>query len=297
MNMILIPFILTVACSIVYICYVLLRKFFLRKQTHITDKTVILITGGCCGIGCEIISNLITQYHCKVINVDILKEKFTALKQRFKDNITNVYCDLSQCDIDFASLLKSHGVNISSIDIVINNAGVAYNRPFSASNSVQINTTIHVNLLSHMLLTKAILNDKLNHKSNIHIVTIASVMSHLVSQNSCEYVASKWGLFAFHESLRAEYLYQKGFDFTIVCPFAINTGMFEGFKSPFPILFKEYDVKWFGKDVTERIALKDAVIYYPWYAKYFGGIYKTLPTCIMDMFQYIFCKIYIIHTY
>ena len=270
----------------------LLRKYFLKKQTHITNNTVILITGGCCGIGYEIISNLITQYHCKVINVDILKEKFSALKQCFNDNIVNIHCDLSQCDIDFVSLLKSHNVNISTIDIVINNAGVAYNRPFSVANNSQIHKTIHVNLLSHMLLTKAVLNEKVNNKSNVHVVTIASVMSHLVSQNSCEYVASKWGLFAFHESLRAEYLYQKGFHFTIVCPFAINTGMFEGFRSPLPFLFKEYDVKWFGKDVSERIALKDKVIYYPWYAKYFGGVYKMLPTCIMDIFQYIFCKIY-----
>jgi hypothetical protein len=69
--------------------------------------------------------------------------------------------------------------------------------------------------------------------------------------------------------------------------------MFEGFRSPFPFLFKEYDVKWFGKEVIKRIALKDKVIYYPWYSKYFGGIYKILPTCIMDICQYIFCKLYI----
>jgi all-trans-retinol dehydrogenase (NAD+) len=291
MNMLFISFIITTTCCIVV--YILLRKHFLKNQTHITNNTVILITGGCNGIGYEILYNLITQYHCTVINIDILKEKFTALKQMFRDNVINIYCDLSQCDIDFVSLLKSHNVSISNIDIVINNAGVAYNRPFAVANRSQINKTIHVNLLSHMLLTKAIINEKVNSNSNVHIVTIASVMSHLVSQNSCEYVASKWGLFAFHESLRAEYLYQKGFDFTIVCPFAINTGMFEGFRSPFPFLFKEYDVKWFGKDVIKRIALKDKVIYYPWYARYFGGIYKILPTCIMDIFQYIFCKLYI----
>ena len=60
-----------------------------------------LITGGCMGIGKEIINELITRYKCKIINIDIQKEKFIS-----HPNITNIYCDLSHSDINFKALLK-----------------------------------------------------------------------------------------------------------------------------------------------------------------------------------------------
>ena len=52
-----------------------------------------------------------------------------------------------------------------------------------------------------------------------------------------DYAASKWAAVGFDESLRAELrTIAPGVRTTVVCPFYIDTGMFRGVKSRFPLL-------------------------------------------------------------
>ena len=281
-----------VSFFLLWLLYYLYRSYCFYYQKYITSNTVVLITGGCMGIGKEIINELITRYKCKIINIDIQKEKFIS-----HPNITNIYCDLSHSDINFKALLKLKNIDISSIDIIINNAGIAYNYPFTTITKDQLKKTLNVNLLSPMMLTKEVISSKKDNK-HIHIVTMASVMSHIISQNSSDYVTSKWGLFAFHESIRAEFLYRKDFSFTIFCPYAVDTGMFPGFKNPIPILFRIFSVKEIARDIVKSIVLKDKVVYYPCYANIICGLYKMIPTFISDAVQYVLCKyIYIMYSW
>jgi len=57
-----------------------------------------------------------------------------------------------------------------------------------------------VNLLAPMILCKKYLSHSTNQKK--HIINISSVMSQIVATSSIDYIASKWGLFGFHECLR-----------------------------------------------------------------------------------------------
>jgi len=66
-----------------------------------------------------------------------------------------------------------------------------------------------------------------------HIVTIASVAGLVGVNRMADYCASKFADVGFHESLREELyaLNKTGIQTTLICPFFINTGMFEGVKT------------------------------------------------------------------
>ncbi len=70
-------------------------------------------------------------------------------------------------------------------------------------------------------------------KNHGHIVTIASMAALYGTAGLCDYTASKFAVFGYHESLRNE-LINLGKDkvqTTVVCPYYINTGMFDGIKA------------------------------------------------------------------
>lgn len=66
-----------------------------------------------------------------------------------------------------------------------------------------------------------------------HIVSIASLAGHLGSPHLIDYTASKFGAVGLMDSLRQE-LYTEAPEVytTTVCPYFINTGMFEGVEIP-----------------------------------------------------------------
>ena len=66
-----------------------------------------------------------------------------------------------------------------------------------------------------------------------HVVTIASAAGLFGVTGLADYSASKCAVIGFDDSLRDElaYLGKDGVFTTVVCPFYINTGMFDGVKS------------------------------------------------------------------
>ena len=62
-----------------------------------------------------------------------------------------------------------------------------------------------------------------------HIVSIASCAGLGGVRGLCDYCASKFGAIGFQESLHMELkAMQKNIHTTVVCPYFINTGMFDG---------------------------------------------------------------------
>jgi all-trans-retinol dehydrogenase (NAD+) len=66
-----------------------------------------------------------------------------------------------------------------------------------------------------------------------HIVTIASMAGQFGQAGLCDYCSSKFAAVGFEESLRNEIykLNKTGINTTVVCPYYISTGMFDGVKS------------------------------------------------------------------
>ena len=72
-------------------------------------------------------------------------------------------------------------------------------------------------------------------KNKGHIVSIASVAGTLGTPGLADYCGSKFGAFGIDESLRQECKkLNYNIKTTCICPFFINTGMFDGAKGRFP---------------------------------------------------------------
>lgn len=124
------------------------------------------------------------------------------------------------------------------VDILINNAGIVQGKEFMSLNEKLVSKQFIVNMESHFWITKEFLGPMLKNNSG-QLVSIASMAGLLGQANLTDYCAAKFGAVGFMESLRVE-LKKNNSNVvcTTICPYFINTGMFDGATTGllFPIL-------------------------------------------------------------
>lgn len=96
---------------------------------------------------------------------------------------------------------------------------------------------MNINTTAHFWTVREFLPEMIK-KNHGHVVTIASIAGWIGVRGLADYCASKFGAVGFDESLRFELRALKSnVKTTCICPYFINTGMFDGVKSKFPLLF------------------------------------------------------------
>jgi all-trans-retinol dehydrogenase (NAD+) len=164
-------------------------------------------------------------------------------------------CDVSDRDAVYrqaAALTAAYG----PVDVLINNAGIVSGKTFLETPDEKMLQTMNVNTLAHFWTGKAFLPSMLERNSG-HIVTIASAAGIIGVRGLADYNASKFAAFGFNESLRMELRRRKSaVKTTIVCPFFINTGMFDGVKTRFPFLFPILKQEYVARRIVKAV-LKD----------------------------------------
>ena len=122
------------------------------------------------------------------------------------------------------------------VDILVNNAGIVSGKPLLEGSDEAIERTFQVNTLAHFWTVRAFLPGMLA-RGKWHIVTVASVAGLAGTSRLSDYCASKFAAVGFDESLRVE-LKRQGSPVrtTVVCPYFIDTGMFDGASTRFPWL-------------------------------------------------------------
>lgn len=185
----------------------MIRNYKLNNQKYLTKEKIIMITGGCMGIGKEMINILINKYNCTVINVDIRDDLFEDLKNSLGNKSTNVFnykCDISN-QTDMTNTFTEISKKFPKINILINNAAIAKNEFFQNLTENQITKTIEINLISPFILTKKFLDLMEKHPKNedeFHVVNIGSNLSHITTRKSAPYITSKWGIYGMHDSIK-----------------------------------------------------------------------------------------------
>ena len=113
---------------------------------------------------------------------------------------------------------------------MINNAGIVSGKKILENSDFMIKKTLEVNTLAHLYTIREFLPGMIKMNRG-HVVSIASMAGTVGSPGLADYCASKFGAFGIDESLRTE-LKKIGSNIktTCICPFYINTGMFEGAK-------------------------------------------------------------------
>jgi len=181
---------------------------------------VAIVTGAASGIGLGI-AQLFIKEGAKVVFSDINKSGRVAADTVGK-NALFIECDISKAESVknlVAKTLKSFG----TIDVLINNAGIVYQKPISETSDENWNAVINTNLRGPFLLTREVLPIFDKHGKG-KIVNIASIAGIIGYENLSAYCASKGGIIAMTRSLALEFAPKK-INVNCICPGAIKTGM------------------------------------------------------------------------
>ncbi len=207
-------------------------------MTKIKGKNV-LITGGASGIG-KIMGRMVLEKGAKSLIIwDVNLQSMQAVADEFSSNEKTsrgrVY--IYKVDITDSQLVAQTYQQIKQecgqVDILINCAGIVRgNKTFDQQTEQDIRLTFEVNTIAPMIITKEILPDMLSQNSG-HICNIASAGGMLSNPKMSVYAASKWAMIGWSDSVRIELQEAKSnVHFTTIAPYFINTGMFDGVRSP-----------------------------------------------------------------
>lgn len=189
-------------------------------------KKTALITGASGGIGSAIAKelakegcNLLLHYNSAEDSVLALKNEIASL---YGTEIHTLKADLS-VPSEAEKLGKEALSLCGRVDVLINNAGVAYQELFQLTDSNKVRALFEVNLMSAMELTKAILPSMINNRCG-KIINISSMWG--IAGASCEvhYSASKAALVGFTKALAKE-VGPSGINVNCVAPGYIETRM------------------------------------------------------------------------
>jgi short-subunit dehydrogenase len=166
----------------------------------------ILITGASSGIGKS--------------TYELLKKDYNVIG--ISRNGPDLFLDLR--NVENIKKIKEFLIEKSlKIDVLINNMGNAYVKLFSSSQVEEIEEQIDLNLKSHILITKLLIE---NINENGIIINIGSIASKIAFENWAVYSASKFGIKGFSNALRKE-LSKKNIRVSLIMPGAVWTPIWE----------------------------------------------------------------------
>ncbi|MGH9885184.1 MAG: SDR family oxidoreductase, partial [bacterium] len=112
-------------------------------------------------------------------------------------------------------------------DVIVNNAGVFTLARVEETTPDEFREAIDVNLVAPFLLVRTFL-PAMRQRGSGHIVTIGSVADRVIYPENAAYSASKFGMRAVHEVMRAE-LRGTGVRATLVSPGPVDTALWDDF--------------------------------------------------------------------
>jgi all-trans-retinol dehydrogenase (NAD+) len=203
---------------------------------------LVLVTGGASGIG-RLMAFDFARRGARVAVWDLNGAALEALEAEARKEglfIRGMVCNVSDRAAVYAKAEALTG-ELGPLDILVNNAGVVSGRPLLDTPDDKIIRTMNVNVLPLFWTVKAFLPSMLARNTG-HIVTISSAAGLIGVRGLADYSASKFAAFGFDESLRMELRrLGSGIRTTVICPFFVNTGMFLGVKTRFPLLMPILD--------------------------------------------------------
>jgi len=220
-------------------------------MTEVRDR-VALVTGGASGIGRLLALELARRGAIPVVwDVDEagLSQVTDELGRLSSGRARGYACDVRDPDAvrERAAQVRS---DVGDPAVVVNNAGVVSGANLTDLTEEAIRRTIDVNVLALFWVTRAFLPAMVD-AGDGHVVTVASAAGLVGVARQTDYSASKHAAVGFDESLRMELRrIAPQVRTTVVCPYYVDTGMFEGVRTRVPLLLPILR----QEDVAQRIA-------------------------------------------
>ena len=188
-----------------------------------TNRTA-LVSGASRGIGLAVARALVADGF-RVAMLARSEADLVAHAKELGARAIAMPCDVSDADAvrDVAERVTAEFGGAPAV--IVNNAGFFTLASVETTTPNDFQTALDVNLVAPFLLVRAFLPAMRERRSG-HIVTIGSIADRSVFPENAAYAASKFGLRAFHEVLRAE-LRGTGIRATLVSPAQVDTSLWD----------------------------------------------------------------------
>jgi len=248
------------------------------RSKNIKGQTV-LITGAGSGIG-RLMAHRFAKLGCKLVLWDINTEANEQTAAEVREFNTDAYaytCDLSSSDAVYRTANRVKD-DVGDVDILVNNAGIVTGKTVLQCSDAMMKKTMEVNAMAHFWTTKAFLPAMMA-KNRGHIVSIASAAGLFGANSLADYCASKFAAYGFIESVGIELAVQKktGVHTTVVCPYIIDTGMFDGAKSKLPSLVPQLRPEYVADKIVDAVLTNQVMLCLPRIIYIFNVMKTLLP--------------------
>ncbi|XP_075406798.1 epidermal retinol dehydrogenase 2 [Tenrec ecaudatus] len=219
----------------------------ISKRKKSVAGEIILITGAGSGLGRQLAIKF-AQLGAVLVLWDINEEGNMETRRQVQENsgvkVFTYTCDCGNRQ-EVYSVANQVKEEVGDVTILINNAGMVTGKMFLDIPDHMAEKSLLINTLSHFWTYKAFLPAMIEANRG-HLVCISSAAGLFGCTRLTDYSASKFAACGVLESLLFELnMNEKNkIKTTIICPYFLTTGMFEGCttKNPFllPLLDREY---------------------------------------------------------
>ncbi|KAL4895524.1 short-chain dehydrogenase/reductase 2 [Aspergillus ambiguus] len=192
----------------------------LSDQQWQNERELVLVTGGCSGIGKAVMEGL-SQYGVKVIIVDIQEPCFELPLNVvfYRSDITSTAALHQTAN----QIRAEHG----HPTVLVNNAGIMQSGTILDQSEAAVRQTFEVNTMAHYWTVKEFIPAMVE-RNHGHVVTVASMASFMTVGKMASYCCTKASALAFHEGLTQELKYWSnvnGVKTSVIHPLYVETPM------------------------------------------------------------------------
>ena len=183
-----------------------------------------VVTGASRGIGLAT-ARALAAAGAQVVMLARTRDQLAARAREIGARAVGIACDVTDADaVDSAARDAARALGRAP-DILVNNAGAFVLAQVDRMETADFTRTIAVNLIAPFHLVRTFLPG-MRERGAGHIVTIGSIADRVAFPENGAYAASKFGLRALHEVMRAE-LRGTGVRATLVAPGPVDTPLWD----------------------------------------------------------------------
>lgn len=196
------------------------------------DGQHVLITGAGRGIGFEIARAFLLQgarVHLFEVDADLLASAIAQLGSTAgAERVSGTRVDVRDREAVFSAVARAEAV--AAVDVLVNNAGVAFETPFLDIPESEWRTVMDVNLTGFFFVAQAVCQHMAKRRRGV-VVNMASKNGLAGEVGYAHYNSSKAGVIMLTKTMALE-LAPLGIRVNAVCPGYIQTPMSEAIDSP-----------------------------------------------------------------
>jgi NAD(P)-dependent dehydrogenase (short-subunit alcohol dehydrogenase family) len=183
------------------------------------DQKTAIITGASRGIGAGLVEAFLKQGYNVVATSRNVSQQWTA-----STALVLIDGDIGQPETA-AKVVEAAIKNFGRIDVLVNNAGIFFTKPFMEFSTADFNALVSTNLLGFLYITQLAVKQMLKQKSgSVVSITAALADQPILGVNGSVPMITKGGLNSIIRSLAIEYAKQ-GIRFNAVAPGVVDTPM------------------------------------------------------------------------